>query len=261
MFRHYIFTRFNKLDSSMSIYNNPQIENPEEWMEHRIGLFNNITLPSVMLQTEVNFTWLLSFDQRTPQKIIDFYASFPRVKIIYEYPATYLRGLYGNSLKDGDWIITTRLDNDDYIAPTFIEKVQSKFNEEFLLVDTDGRQWDLKTNKLYARFIEHPVDPKKEIDLKTGKLYTVERKTCNSPFLSLIEQVGTPWESTFKDPVEREVANKNLAKHKIQTVYFCSHGKMEWHFPAVKINEVLYRMVIHDRNAANRIIGNEVGRL
>ncbi len=227
----------------MSIYNNPQIPDPEEWMEHRMKLFNEITLESVMLQTETNFTWLLSFDKKTPRKIMNFYNGFPRIRIIEDwYPPDYLRMLHSykrSPIKDGDWIITTRLDNDDYIAPTFIEKVQSQFDETFKIVDTDGRQ----------------------LDLATGKLYTTERKTCNSPFISLIEQVGTPWKSICKDPAEREIANKNLAKNKIQTVYFCSHSKMEWHFPAVKINEPLYRMVIHDRNAANRIIGHEIGRL
>ena len=225
MFKHYIFTRWNLMDNDNNIYNNRFIYDPEEWMEHRIKLFNEITLPSVMCQTSNNFTWLLSFAKETPKWITDEYASWPNVKIIYEYPRSWLREKAG--LKDGEWIITSRIDNDDFIFPEYIEKVQSKFNEEFLLVDTDGRQ----------------------LDLKTGKHYTVERKTCNSPFISLIEQVGTPWKSTTTGSTIHE---------RIKTVYYCSHTKLEWHFPAVKINEVLYKMVIHDRNAANRIVGYEV---
>lgn len=230
MFRHFLFTRWNRLDRHMTIYNNPQIKDPEVWMDHRMNLFDEITLMSVMLQTETNFTWLLSFAEETPQAIIDKYASFPRVKIIYEYPPDWL----GRNVKDGEWIITSRLDNDDYISPTYIEKVQAKFNREFLLVDTDGRQRELAT----------------------GKLYTVERRTCNSPFISLIEHVGTEWTSVTEDKQERR-----LITDRLKTVYWCSHSKMEWHFPAVKIPEVLYHMVIHDRNAANRIIGYEVGRI
>ena len=227
MFKHYIFTRWNLLDDNMDIYNNPQVENPEAWMEHRCKLFNEITLKSVMLQTERNFTWLLAFAKETPKHITDYYAGWPNVKIINEYPRTWIQ----DKVSDGEWIITSRLDNDDYIYPDYIQKVQGKFNEKFLLVDTDGRQKDLAT----------------------GKLYTVERKTCNSPFLSLIEQVGTDWMSVSNDPNE-----KRLITDRVKTCYWCSHSKMEWHFPAVKINEVLYRMNIHDRNAANRIIGYEV---
>lgn len=252
-FKHYIFTRWNRQDDQVTVYNNPAINDPEDWMKHRIKLFNEITLPSVMLQTERNFTWLLSFAEETPQELTDYYASWPNVKIIYEYPQTWLRK---QPFKDGEWIITTRLDNDDYIYPDFVKMIQGQFREEFLLVDTDGRQWDLETGKIYKRFVEQ--EDGGELDLKTGKLYTVERKTCNSPFISLIEQVGAHWESICQDPQERATGNKNLAKYRIKTVYFCSHGKMEWHFPAVKINEPLYRMVIHDRNVSNKIVGMEV---
>lgn len=231
MFKHFIFTRWNLLgpDPNLNIYTNPQVKDPEAWMEHRCNLFNEITLPSVMLQTNTNFTWLLAFARQTPKKVTDFYASFPRVKIIYDYPRTWSREKAG--LKTGEWVITSRLDNDDYIFPQYIEKVQERFNSEFLIVDTDGRQ----------------------LDLATGKHYTVERKTCNSPFISLIEKVNTPFMSISNDPNE-----KRLIEDRVKTVYFCQHSKMEWHFPAVKINEVLYKMVIHDRNAANRIIGYEV---
>jgi len=223
MFKHWIFTRFNKLDNQMSIYNNPAISDPDKWMEHRMKLFDEITLMSVMLQTERNFTWLLSFDYRTPGDILKKYASFPEVEIIFDYPPDWLRR---QNLNKGDWIITSRLDNDDYISPTFIEKVQAQFDETFKLVDTDGRLHDLAT----------------------GKLYTVERKSNNSPFISLIEQVGTDWMSISKDSKERR-----LITDRVKTVYWCSHSKMEWHFPSVKINEVLYRTTVHSENVSNKI--------
>lgn len=219
------------MDGEVSVYNNVNIADPALWMEHRMRLFEDITLPSVMKQTEKNFVWLLSFDQATPKEIIKKYSDLPNVHIIYKYPRTYLRDQLGKEIFSGDWIITSRLDNDDYIYPKFIERVQDQFDETFKLVDTDGRQ----------------------LDLETGKLYTVERKTCNSPFLSLIEKVGEPWMSVSKDPKE-----KKMIKEPVKTVYYCSHSNMEWHFPAVKINEVLYRMVIHDWNQGNRIVGFEV---
>lgn len=246
MFKHFIFTRWNLLDDKTTIYNNPAITNPEGWMDHRIKLFEKYCLPNVMLQ-KGDFIWLLSFAPGTPKWITDKYASFPHIKIIYEYPKTWLRK---QPLKDGEWIITSRLDNDDTIYPDYIERVQEQFNEKFLLVDTDGLQRDLLTDKYYTRYIKIPGG---EIDLKTARFYTVERKTCNSPFISLIEQVGTDWMSISHDPKE-----KRLITDRIKTCYWCSHGKMEWHFPAVKINEVLYVMNIHSKNVINKIIGNEV---
>ena len=228
MFKHYIFTRWNLQDDKIDIYNNPLIPDPEEWMEHRMKLFDEITLPSVMMQTCRDFTWLLSFSPATPIKILRKYSEFPNVHIIYEYPRTYLRKMLANRK---EWIITSRLDNDDMIAPEYVEKVQGQFDEKFLLVDTDGVQ----------------------LDLATGKTYTPDRKGNNSPFISLIEYTGVSWMSISRDPDERR-----LITEPVKTCYWCSHSKMEWHFPSVKIPQRLYKMVIHDRNVTNHITGNEI---
>ena len=229
MFKHYLFTRWNLLDKNTTVYNNPAIKDPGEWMEHRMKLFDEFTLPSVMMQTCRNFTWLLSFDKKTPEWILSKYASFPGVEVIYEYPADYLRR-HADLTKD-EWIITSRLDNDDIILPEYIETVQSYFDETFRLVDVNGYQYDLATKK--------HSDP--------------DRAGCTSPFISLIEQVGTPWQSISSDPSEQR-----LIDMPVKTVYYCSHSKMEWHFPSVKNQKRLYKMVIHDRNISNKITGYEI---
>jgi hypothetical protein len=235
MFKHFLFTRWNLLDSQTTIYNNPKIEDPGEWMKHRMELFDEHTLPSVMLQTNSNFTWLLAFDKKTPDWILSKYATFPRIKVIFEYPADWLRRelsevFYGYGLP-GDWLITSRLDNDDIILPEYIETVQSYFDETFKLVDVDG--------------VKHV--------LSNGNEYSLARKSNNSPFISLIEQVGVPWLSISDNPEE-----KRLIDLPVKTVYYCSHSKMEWHFPSVKSPKKLAKMLIHDRNIINKIEGNEI---
>ena len=228
MFKHWIFTRWNLLDDKTDIYNNPAVPDPEEWMEHRMKLFDELTLPSVMLQSCRDFTWLLAFAPGTPGDVIRKYSSFPKVHVIFEYPRTYLRKMLHNRK---EWIITSRLDNDDTIAPEYVELVQEQFNEQFLLVDTDGVQ----------------------LDLATGRTYTPDRRSNNSPFISLIEKTGTDWLSISDDPEE-----KRLITEPVKTCYWCSHSKMEWHFPSVKIPQRLYKMVIHDRNISNKITGDEI---
>ena len=229
MFKHYIFTRWNLLDAETTIYNNPKVEDAEVWMKHRMELFDKYTLPSVMMQTCKNFTWLLAFDKKTPIWITDKYKEFPNIDIIREYPADWVRRYWGHT--KGDWIITSRLDNDDEILPEYIETVQSYFDKTFKLVDTDGYQHDLAT----------------------GKLYDPDRAGCTSPFISLIEQVGVPWQSISTDPGEAK-----LIDMPVKTVYYCSHSKMEWHFPAVKNPKRLYKMNIHDKNISNKITGYEI---
>jgi len=227
MFKHYIFTRWNLSMEGQSVYNNPKIPDPEEWMQHRIKLFETYTLPSVMNQTCRNFQWLLSFAKETPEEITDRYRGYPFVKCIYQYPADFVRGLFGTVLNNGDYLITSRLDNDDKVELNWIERIQSQFkNQDFLIVDTDGRQ----------------------LDLATGKYYTTARKPPNSPFLSLIERVGVKYKSL----------NGTQIDEPIKSCYYCSHTKMTWHFPAIKIYEPLYTMIIHDRNISNKIVGEEL---
>lgn len=224
MFKHYILTRFNKIDDNTDVYN--YVDDPDEWMRHRCDLFNSYCLPAMIMQTCKNFTWLLAFSEKTPRKYIEFYEKFRFIRIIYEYPKTYVQNLYGTELKDGDWLITSRLDNDDYYHRTFIERVQGEFDHSFKLVDSEGQQ----------------------LDLATGQFYSTARSSNNSPFISLIEQVGTP----YKSP------EKPFYDSPIRTVMYCSHSNMTLHFPSIRIDETLYTMVIHDRNVSNHIVGDPI---
>ncbi|MFA5208586.1 MAG: glycosyltransferase [Candidatus Paceibacterota bacterium] len=211
----------------MDLYNNPDIPDKEAWMEHRVKLFEEYCLPAMYRQTNKNFIWLLSFSNLTPWKYIKRYIDIPFIQVICQYPRDYIYRLYSQGeIKNGDWLITSRLDNDDYYEDEFIENIQSKFSSQFLLIDTDGRQ----------------------LEVSTGKYYDTARWSPNSPFISLIEQVGTPWESPEKPFYDSPV----------RTVYYCSHSNMLLHFPAVRIDEPLYVMVIHDRNCSNRIVGKEI---
>ena len=228
-FSHFVFTRWNLLDSKTTIYNNPAVPDPEAWMEHRIKLFNEYCLPNMMLQ-KGSFTWLLAFAPGTPKWITDEYATFPHVKIIFEYPRDWLRR---QPIKHGEWVISSRIDNDDTVSINYIERVQAQFNERVLLVDIDGVKRDLST----------------------GKYHTVERHSNNSPFISLIEQAGVKGTSISNDPRERELFDD--FNHNLRTVYYCSHSKLEWHFPSMKIQEKLYTMNLHSRNVINKLEGNE----
>ena len=207
--KHFVFTRWNLLSADVSIYNNPAIKDPEAWMEHRMLFFEKYTLPSMLAQTDKDFIWLLAFDEQTPYDIIRRYDYYDNIKIIFQYPKDWLV----NEVYD-EWIITTRLDNDDYVYPTFIENIKSYFDKEEMVIDVEYVQYDHYT----------------------GKHYTSNRRPPNGPFLSLAEYVrDTP-----------------------KTCYYCSHSKMAECFPAIKIPKILAKMIIHDRNISNHIVGREI---
>ena len=154
--KHFIFTRFNLTHPTIGrcVYNNT------EWMNHRCQLFEKYTLPGIRQQTCKDFTVLLAFDEKTPEKYINKYKNEPNIKIIYEYPPDWLKkqGLKGD-------VLTSRLDNDDYYMPEFVELVQKECTRKPLLIDVQGVQ----------------------LDRKTGKFYDNGRVSNNSPFISLYE--------------------------------------------------------------------------
>ena len=152
--KHFVFTRWNKISEEVDVYNHPEIKNPFEWNLDRQKKFEKYCLPTMMNQTCKDFTWLLSFSVRTPLEIIRKYRDLPNVKVIFSYPATYVK-----SLKIDDWLCTSRLDNDDAVSLDYIESIQSEFHEIEEVIDFDGYQHDTKTNKWYHSPYGNPHSP------------------------------------------------------------------------------------------------------
>jgi hypothetical protein len=160
-FKHFILTRFN-----LGIYDSKgdyhvKVGDPEQWMEHRIELFERYCLPSVMSQTCKNFTWVLAFDPQTPCEIICQYDYMDNIQVIFEKPQIWLKTV----APECEWLITSRFDNDDMYAPDFVEKIHEQFEYCTEIIDIDYHAWDLNTNTTW----------------------TSGRKAANSPFLTLVE--------------------------------------------------------------------------
>ena len=128
-FRHLLLTRFNVrmqwLDEARGV--------TEEWLEHRFELFERFCLPSVSAQTCQDFTWLVFLDAATPDRWRARIAAHaerfpnlvPRYVELFDWFA--LRATMDEFAppRDDLDLITTRLDNDDSMARTMIERVQS----------------------------------------------------------------------------------------------------------------------------------------
>jgi len=156
-FDHFILTPFN-LDSPKW---KSQVYLDDIWMQTRLDIFKNVTVPSVLSQTNTNFKWLVAFDAKTPQKwrseimkMDTFYIIFTR-----RGPKTWVDMI--KTFKEHDAIITTRLDSDDAIHEDFIETVQRKFNG---------------LNNGYLNFLN---------GLMTDGKYVYNHKHKSSPFSSL----------------------------------------------------------------------------
>ncbi|MEP0911695.1 putative rhamnosyl transferase [Leptolyngbya sp. GB1-A1] len=175
-FQHFLITRFNvKVNFSSSAGLDP------EWLAHRFDLFDRFCYPSVRAQSNQNFQWLVYFDADTPDcfkaKISEYSKWQNFIPIFLSEPFTdEVNRSVILSYLDGqtDFLITTRLDNDDAICDKFIAIVQSHFaQQEMQFINLpNGYVW------------------------QDGKLYSFEY--LSNPFMSLIECIRDRTVSGFK---------------------------------------------------------------
>jgi len=132
-FLHFVITQFNLRDFPVS--------DPDgykkwlRWTRDRIGLFRDYCLPSVLNQSNKDFTWLIFFDTKTPAEFsvfIDKLDSIPFVQICYsdgsdDFHAGYAHEISKRITNSDKWIMTTRLDNDDSLHKEAIAVLKDNF--------------------------------------------------------------------------------------------------------------------------------------
>jgi len=105
-------------------------EDPDRWMKNRFELFERFCVPSVRNQSVKDFIWLVVFDAKTPQRYLDRADRLGRgchlVPLRAERGHRRTLRLYAaHSLKpDTEYLITSRIDNDDAIHRDFMKTVQ-----------------------------------------------------------------------------------------------------------------------------------------
>lgn len=164
MFKHYLLCRYNVALYSQNPYN---LEEPDDYMSQRLPMFMRF-VKCLDQQTNDNFTLLVGIDDLTPDEFIDEIIevldwSTVDYKIIYEQPSEWLK----RQEPEAEWLITSRIDNDDEYYPGFIETIQKSFREQTELLDVYGVQC---LDKVF---------------------YSSGRPAPNSPFITLVE----PWEN------------------------------------------------------------------
>ena len=161
-FTHVLITRFNIYIPNWDLVDKHGRETrSKEWMEHRFELFNKYCVPSVAAQTCDNFKWVILVDQHTPQEYIHRIGR--GVLLTGNFWLRDLQKFLENNCKTRH-LITTRLDNDDVLAPWAIQQIQDSF-----------------TNQRFT-FLDLPSGYR----LKDGILHK-HQEACN-PFLSLVER-------------------------------------------------------------------------
>ena len=143
MFQHYIITRFNLRRDDWKMTRNDDLVLSDSWIEERFELFENFCFPSVKKQTNQNFEWLVFFDINTPEKYL---IKIKKFNMQFEkFHPYFIDGMDSflpsinekvRELDQKQYIISSRLDNDDSIHKDYIDVVQRRFkSQDFLAVD------------------------------------------------------------------------------------------------------------------------------
>jgi hypothetical protein len=126
-FKHYIITRFNNVCPKDLIKNNSEYIVTDDWMTHRFVLFSNFTIPSIKKQSG-DFTWILRFHPQTDKKWLNQCEDLCKdIKIIIHNSEKSWTNLIDKKV---DYVITSRLDNDDILGPNYVEKIHKSFRGE-----------------------------------------------------------------------------------------------------------------------------------
>lgn len=130
MFQHYILTRFNLRADDWTVTKNNEKVLTEEWLEERFDLFENYCFTSVKNQTNQNFKWLVFFDINTPevykQKVENYRKTYQNflpffINGMNDFLPEIVKNI--NKLDSKEYIITSRLDNDDCIHENYTRVV------------------------------------------------------------------------------------------------------------------------------------------
>ena len=159
-FEHFLVTRFNVRshwfkDRSRNFQHRdiPRID--KQWLPDRFQLFDKFCYPSVKSQINQNFTWLVFFDHETPREfreLVDRYSNWSCFQAVYTDlwdDATCWKHIESRLDSSTDFVITSRLDNDDAIAKNYIELVQRQFNKQSLEFITFTRGYQLSHGSLH----------------------------------------------------------------------------------------------------------------
>ena len=225
-----IVTRFNA-----GVYTTQRIDKrgvrisdyAEEWMAHRMRLFEQICAPSMRAQTCQNFTWLIICDPMTPKETLErIRMQSDRISICTQNSAYSVRFALRAAVRRAlelfsraamCWpkhIITSLVDNDDALNVHYAEWVQNIVPEERHCVLS------------FPRFeVWHKM---------TGT--TIDVITVPNMYISLIETADLG-------------ADTVLARH---------HGNMCDEYPAIRIDkdEQIALCTIHEYNIYNKLEGN-----
>lgn len=111
-----------------------------KYLKYRFELFEKYCLPSIKGQTCQLFSWLLLLDEQTPayfkEKINSYKKQFDNINPIYLPTCSNAKDIYATICNryaaKTDYLITTRIDNDDVLHKNYVQEIQEYFSSHHI---------------------------------------------------------------------------------------------------------------------------------
>ena len=152
-----------------------------DWLMHRLDVFERFCAPSLLAQTNMNFTWLLAVSEDCPKWVKRrARRAAPCAEFVVAhrlYPNW--RKLIQPFLRNESRLLTTRCDNDDALHKDFVDVIQEAaigLPHSTVVDSRIGYQMNLGTLRCGIRKLPHP-----------------------SPFCSLIEDNNRKWTTVCRE--------------------------------------------------------------
>jgi len=128
--QHFVITKFNlKISGDFTADKSGVATRSNDWLDHRFDLFERYCLPSLVAQTNQDFTWLLFFDESTSenhrQRVEQAVQLCPQIQACYINGTDFLTSIIESINDDTEILITTRIDNDDAFRDDALAVVRS----------------------------------------------------------------------------------------------------------------------------------------
>lgn len=123
---HVFLTRFNVVTGGRE----QRLRQRDGWLAGRFELFDQFCFPSMRAQTRQDFVWLVFFDHETPdefkQRIAECaaWSNFQPVWVDQWNHSVVEHAINARIRPHHEWLLTSRLDNDDGIHTRFVETLR-----------------------------------------------------------------------------------------------------------------------------------------
>lgn len=215
MHQLFLLTRFNVKHKEWQFTKHGEDVLSEKWLKNRFSLFETYCLPSIVNQVNKNFTWLVFFDNDTPQfykeKIKHLCKKHKQLNAVFvDSKIAFLKSVKDEIKKrlltNTTYLVTTRLDNDDALHTSFFNTIHQNIDssKHYVIDSRLGFQCVLTSKSIRKMTVKY------------------------NPFITLVEPVGH-----FK------------------TVLSKKHHEWHTHETVIINNSPQWIQVIHQENITN----------